>query len=134
MSIDLDAIRERTQRARSLFVSGDGYPVPSYAAAIVRDDAPDLLAEIERLDARLNAAHEALAIDEFDGDSCITLETTIEYAVRQYRLVCESEASAADEIQRLRGLLGQPCPHGHYGTDRRACGPCSFDAVKAAAR
>ncbi len=49
MTLDLDAVRARVENARRLFVSGDGDPVPSYAASIVRDDAPALIAEVQRL-------------------------------------------------------------------------------------
>lgn len=52
--------------------------------------------------ARFHAAYEALYIEEFDGDSCPDLETTIDYAVRAYRRVCESEAAAADQLQAER--------------------------------
>lgn len=62
-------------------------------------------AERDLLAARIQGAHEALAIDEFDSDSCDTLESTVQYAVHHYRLVCDSEATAADEIGRLRGEL-----------------------------
>jgi hypothetical protein len=55
--------------------------------------------------ARFHAAHEALYIEEFDGDSCPDLEATIEYALGAYRRVCASEAAAADRIELLRAEL-----------------------------
>ena len=55
--------------------------------------------------ARFHAAHEALYIEEFDGDSCPDLESTIEYALGAYRRVCASEAAAADQIDSLRAEL-----------------------------
>lgn len=54
---------------------------------------------------RLDTAHQSLAIDEFDQDSCTTLETTIEYAVNAYHRVAESEAAADTRIRQLRGAL-----------------------------
>lgn len=51
--------------------------------------------------ARFHAAYEALYIEEFDGDSCPDLETTIAYAIAAYRRVCESEAAAAEQISQL---------------------------------
>ena len=74
--------------------------------------------EVERLRARINAAHEALVIDEFDGDSCPDLESTITYALDRYRAVCESEAQAADEIRQLRAELK---------TSRAVAAPCSLE-------
>lgn len=56
---------------------------------------------------RIDQAHEALAIEEFDGDSCPDLETTIEYAVGRYLAVCEAEAEAADIVRELRAKLAE---------------------------
>jgi hypothetical protein len=98
--VNLDAVREhREQYKASHAHEGSFACCTAHACA---EDVPPLIAEIERLRERLNAAHEALAIDEFDGDSCNTLEETIAYAVSRYRLVCDAEAEAADEIRRLR--------------------------------
>lgn len=95
--------------------------------AHARDDSPLLLAEVEHLRARLDTVHEMLAIDEFDQDSCTTLETTVDYAVRQYLLVCDSEAKASDENRRLRALVEQAGGECKHGSLARLCGPCSFD-------
>ncbi len=99
----LDLTPHRAAAARFAEDERDsGFPYANDAAISCAYLLPELLAEVERLTARLAAAHEALAIDEFDGDSCTTLETTIEYAVNAYRMVCDSEAQSADEITRLR--------------------------------
>jgi hypothetical protein len=59
----------------------------------------------DALQARLDAAHERLATDDFDQDSCTTLETTIDTVVNSYRAVAASEAAAADRIRNLRAAL-----------------------------
>lgn len=69
------------------------------------DDRDKLATAVAGWVARWHAAYEALYIEEFDGDSCPDLETTIEYAVQAYRRVCESEASAAVQIDLLRAEL-----------------------------
>lgn len=96
----------------------------STSAALAR-----VTAERDALQARLDAAYERLAIDEFGGSYAHDLESLIDFAVNQYRVVCASEAEAADEIGRLKALLGDPCPHGHYGVDKAKCGPCSFEGI-----
>jgi hypothetical protein len=69
------------------------------------DDRDKLATAVAGWVARWHAAYEALYIEEFDGDSCPDLETTIEYAVQAYRRVCASEAAAADQIDQLRADL-----------------------------
>ncbi len=54
---------------------------------------------------RIERAHEALAIDEFDGDSCPDLETTIEYAVSRYLTLAKAAAAAADLTRELTNAL-----------------------------
>lgn len=76
-------------------------------------------------DQRLAAVHETLAIDELDGDSCTTPETTAAEIVRAYRAVAESEAAAADELQRLRQVLQQ------IVTGTQVAYPSSEDALRA---
>ena len=66
-----------------------------------------VIAERDALQARLDAAYDQLAIDEFGGSYCHDLESLIDYAVKQYRLVCDSEADAADQIDRLKLELAQ---------------------------
>jgi hypothetical protein len=80
-------------------------PKRTYTFIVVRPGGKTPHQLRQEAEARIEAAHEALAIDEFDDDSCTTLETTIDYAVRQYLRVAEAEAAAADEIDRLRAVL-----------------------------
>ncbi len=76
----------------------------STAAALVRVNA-----ERDALQARIDAAYERLAIDEFGGSYAHDLESLIDYAVKQYLLVCAGEAAAADEIRRLyREMAEEP--------------------------
>lgn len=82
------------------FVLPGGESTSARLRAVERERA-ELAGAVAGWVARFHAAHEALAIDEFDGDSCPDLETTIEYAVRAYRRVCQSEAAAADQLRRI---------------------------------
>lgn len=59
-------------------------------------------AERDALQARIDAAYERLAIDEFGGSYAHDLESLIDYAIKQYLLVADSEAKAADRIDRLK--------------------------------
>lgn len=88
--------------------------------ARVRQERDRLTTAVAGWVARFHAAHEALAIDEFDDDSCVDLETTIQYAVSRYRDVCESEAAAADVISQLRAALKQVTEERQYRSDMLA--------------
>ncbi len=77
-------------------------PDESTSAALAR-----IATERDALQARLTDAYDRLAIDEFDGEECFNLENLIDYAIEQYRLVCDSEAEAADEIGRLKRELAE---------------------------
>lgn len=74
-------------------------------AGHLRQERDQLSAAVAGWVARFHAAYEALYIEEFDGDSCPDLETTIAYAIGAYRRVCESESEAADQISLLRAEL-----------------------------
>lgn len=123
--IDLDAIQRRSREALSFAteqVGGGEYApetvmehfdqdVPSLidalgrAFAVIRQDAitrTNQERKIAELNQRIEQAHESIYIEEFDGDSCPDLETTIAYAVSRYHAVAQSEADAADRIQELR--------------------------------
>lgn len=66
----------------------------STSAALAR-----VTADRDTLQARLDAAYERLAIDEFGGSYAHDLESLIDYAVEQYLLVCRYEGEASDQIQ-----------------------------------
>jgi hypothetical protein len=80
------------------------YDVPELIGAVKRltDELEQERRELGRLRGQIEKAYESLLIDEFDGDSCPDLQSTIEYAIDRYRAVCKSEAEAADRIQDLR--------------------------------
>lgn len=69
--------------------------------ALARRCAVRFECEVKLLE-RIEKAYEALAIEEFDGDSCPDLESTIEHAIGRYRAVCKSEGEASDRVQELR--------------------------------
>ena len=102
----------------------------SAALARVEQERDELATAVAGWVARFHAAYEALYIEEFDGDSCPDLETTIEYAIGAYRRVCASEAAAADQIDLLRAelataerallqALGECCPDPAAHTNER---------------
>lgn len=60
-------------------------------------------AELDALRRQLDDTHDALTrITDADDDEFTTLESTVEYVVRSYRQIADSEAAAADELARLR--------------------------------
>lgn len=89
-------------------VSGSAVVADAEFIAAVRNAAPDLFAEMDRLRARLDAAHDALTrIDGGDEDSMATLESTVEYIVGRWQHLADAEAKAAAEVDRLTAELAQ---------------------------
>lgn len=67
----------------------------------VLDQRNEALAEVERLTARIDAAHRTLSSVDIDEESCSTLESTMEAVVSSWHRIAESEAAAADRIDAL---------------------------------
>ncbi|WP_431892722.1 hypothetical protein [Micromonospora haikouensis] len=62
-----------------------------------------LRAHRDELRARIDAAHDALSrLDGVDEDSTATLETTVRYLADRWQHLCDAEAEAAAEVDRLR--------------------------------
>jgi len=96
---EMDAVRGTLTEMAALYDSATA------ETARVAQERDQLATAVAGWVARFHAAYEALCIEEFDGDSCPDLETTIEYAIAAYRRVCASEAAAADQIDLLRAEL-----------------------------
>lgn len=67
------------------------------------DRVPALLAEVERLNKRLNAAHDALTrVEDDDPDEFVSLESTVEWVVTHYRALRKD----FDELHDMLGTDG----------------------------
>ncbi|MFI6160363.1 hypothetical protein ACIA59_10485 [Micromonospora haikouensis] len=65
-----------------------------------------IAAHRDELRARIDAAHDALSrLDGVDEDSTATLESTVEYLAGRWQHLCDAEAAAAAEVDRLRAEL-----------------------------
>lgn len=87
-------------------------------------------AEIERLNARMDAAYERLAIDEFGGSYAHDLESLIDYAVKQYLLVCDSEDQASRLLQAWNAATWA-CVACGYHNRGQVCTHCGRVLVRA---
>ncbi|MFI2667889.1 hypothetical protein [Micromonospora carbonacea] len=95
------------------------HPDAEFIAA-ARQDIPALLAEVDRHRARIDATHDALSrLDGVDEDSTATLESTVEYLASRWQAMCDAEAEAAAEVDRLRAQLdAETRAHGQTVDDR----------------
>lgn len=103
--LDLYAIRARTEQFVAYLDRWDGndYTLePSDVDGTVMD-VEALLAEVERLNKRLNDAHEALTrVEDDDPDEFVSLESTVEWVVTRYRALRKD----FDELHDMLGTDG----------------------------